>query len=604
MKSFILNPNPERLRVMKKIYIALAVAATALLVSCTREKSFDGMTPLNEGDIAFVIKNTETKSGVAAPTKATGVSLPVGTDDKGMGYFLEESVEELNPTPATKGAPAYTSNVGKIYSTMGVYATGTVNAEATFEVMDMYQHDKNDASLGDGWRYRHSYAGSAPWPDESTPVDFYFNIPASPTGVTEISRSGAEIGFKYASPATGEDQQDILFGKTSISKEDHDGYLPNGAPVTVYHALTGIRFRNGHVNDGETKTIITKVEFTNLKDNGSCVVNTSTGAVTWTGLGATLGSFYQEFENATYDKTLTDLTQNPDGTVGNANSDDDHKWNSDLNGTSWTAAASDHNLNDADGSLTFWLIPQTITEDATLKVTFRVKTADTPNGQEITHTISDFGAKLNGVQWKAGQLRTYTLEPKDIDVEIFDTMSGMKKSGLHVTNTGNVDEYVRMMIIGNWYGWLPSEDPATDEPTILVGYQHETGNEMVSAWYRENSTFSTGFDATFTGGKPSGTNKWIFGTGSYFYYPDAIGSGTTLDSATDALFQEYTLNPSWVPEIWIPVPEGGRRQAQGVHLIMECVIQAIGTKDSSGQPYADCWAAWSAATGETIAAKE
>ena len=182
-------------------------------------------------------------------------------------------------------------------------------------------------------------------------------------------------------------------------------------------------------------------------------------------------------------------------------------------------------------------------------------------------------------------------------------MNGMVKSGLHVTNTGNVDEYVRMMLIGNWYGWLPSEDPATDEPTILVGYQHQTGDEMVEAWYREDPTFSTGFDSSFTGGKPSGDNEWIFGTGSYFYYPDAIGASDKL-SATTALFPTYTLNSTWVPEIWIPVPEGGRRQAQGVHLIMECVIQAIGTKDASGQPYADCWAAWSAATGETIAAKE
>ena len=58
-----------------------------------------------------------------------------------------------------------------------------------------------------------------------------------------------------------------------------------------------------------------------------------------------------------------------------------------------------------------------------MEVTFRVKTGDTPDGQEITHEI-DFGKLLNedrdsNVEWKAGQLRTYTLKPLDVDVDIF-----------------------------------------------------------------------------------------------------------------------------------------------------------------------------------------
>ena len=148
-----------------------------------------------------------------------------------------------------------------------------------------------------------------------------------------------------------------------------------------------------------------------------------------------------------------------------------------------------------------------------------------------------------------------------------------------------------MMLIGNWYGWLPGEDPSKDEPSILVGYQHETGDEMVKAWYREDATFSTGFDDTFTGGRPSGDNVWVRGSGSYFYYPTAIGPGDKL-AQTTALFESYELKESWIPQIWIPDPDGGRKQAVGVHLVMECVIQAIGAKDANGDEYASCWDAW------------
>ena len=47
---------------MKKIIIFMAVLVAAVLVSCQKEQSFEGFTPLKEGDIAFVIQNASTKS--------------------------------------------------------------------------------------------------------------------------------------------------------------------------------------------------------------------------------------------------------------------------------------------------------------------------------------------------------------------------------------------------------------------------------------------------------------------------------------------------------------------------------------------------------------
>ena len=593
--------------------MAMAVIVAAMLFSCEREKDFNEMTPIGENGVAFTIGSVSTRSAEVANNAERGVTLPLGTDDAGNSYFLEEEIMELNPSPATKGAPAYTVNVGSLYTTMGVHADGNFG-DASFVVMDMYDHkgdpsDPNapvtanpDATKGDGWRYHHNYNGN-PWPaNKDEKVNFFLRMPAAANGVSNLSYANQKISFDYSSQANGALQQDILFSHTAISKNEHDGYLPNGAPVLMYHALTGVKFRSGSANNGETKTIITKVVLSGLNDRGIGMFDPSTKTVTWPAEDQrmVLGTFSLDYEN-----TAWSATANQDNTVS-YEKDTENPENNKF-GDSWYSAAADKNLNDEDGSLTFWLIPQTITKNVTLKVTFFVKTKNTPNGTEITHTIK-LGEVLENVQWKAGQLRTYTLDPKDVDVDIFDKMSDLTKQNLEVTNTGNVDEYVRVMLMGNWYGWLPDQDPTKVEPSILVGYKYENEAEatakggevddMVENWYFRHDTFGAGFDDTFKKGIPANGNEWIRGTGSYYYWPYVIGAGEKLSSSS-TLFKSYTLDESWIPTIWIPVG-GTRQQAKGVHLVFECAVQAIGAKKPDGSGNYTWQEAWSAATGETI----
>ena len=582
---------------MKKIYIAMAVIAAAMLSSCEKEKDFNELTPLGDNAIAFTINNTGTRSMEAISETAvqTGVSIEAGRARNGDAYFLEETIEELNPTLATRGTPAYTVNLGTLYSTMGVYADGF--GDNAFVLTDNAMHANPNS--GDGWRYHHNYDGS-PWPaSETEVVDFYLNMPSSPAGVSITDRSNKQITFDYSSPLTGAAQQDILFAQTSISKQQHDGYLPKGAPVMMYHALTGVKFRTGHLNDNPTKTIITKVVIKGLKSTGSA---TFTGSDFEWDVDETTADFSQEFKNQAWSAEA-----GVDGTV-TYTSGENNKF-----GDSWYAAAADKNLNDEDGSLTFWFIPQEIDENVTMEVTFRVKTKDTQDGEEITHEIA-FGEKLNegrtdNLVWKPGQLRTYTLKPYDVAVKIVDTMEGLKKSDLHVTNTGNVDEYVRMMVIGNWYGWETEEDMNSGkEPDIMVGYTtdgSDGSNVMVEPWFREDEVYGQYFDDSFKGGRPAaGRTDWVRGTGSYFYFTAKIGAGTTLDSATQALFKYYELPEDKIPEIFIPVATSNKRvPAWGVHLKMEIVVQAIGTTAPDGTVYETCWDAWSAATGDEIEVK-
>ena len=604
-----LNPNPERLKVMKKIYFAMAVLGTVALVSCEREKSFDELTPIGENGVAFTIGAVSTRSAEAVANVERGVTIPLGTDNEGNDFFLEETIEDLNPSPATKGAPAYTVNVGNLYSTMGVYAATGKFGDASFEVMDMYDHkgDPSDpkapvtanpeATKGDGWRYHHNYSAD-PWPtNKDEKVDFFLRMPAVATGVSNLKYDNQKITFNYSSQQDGAVQQDILFSHTSISKNEHNGYLPNGAPVLMYHALTGVKFRSGSANNGPTKTIITKVVLSGLNDRGIGTFDPSTNTFSWPAndQGMSLGSFSLGYENTAWSEAA-----NQDNTVSYEKDTENPKNNK--FGDSWYSAAADKNLNNEDGSLTFWLIPQTINKNVTLKVTFFVKTKNTPNGTEITHTIK-LGEKLENVEWKAGQLRTYTLDPKDVDVDIFDEMNDYTKNNLEVTNTGNVDEYVRVMLMGNWYGWLPDQDPSKVEPSILVGYTTPNINDytMVQNWYFRDDTFGDGFDDTFKKGVPANGNRWIRGTGSYYYWPDIIGAGEKLSSSS-TLFKSYKLEEEWIPEIWIPV--GSKREkAKGVHLVFECAVQAIGAKKPDGSGNYTWQEAWSAATGETIEAK-
>lgn len=625
---------------MKKTYIALAVLSLTALISCeNRELSFNQYSP-EDGEIVFHI------SRGSAATKSSENVAPVRgmTFDLGSGVFLEETITDLNNLsygPATKGTPGYTENFHALYDGFNatVFRKGETSAydsEARFEIVDeeslLYKHRyDNDLWAKEGlYFFLNAYYKNGSMAGVSSLTPHMKDEAAVTTGDNqhpEYKVGDISFNFDNSTLSTATSQSDLLFTSRPVSEAEYKKLISKdqGIDVLFHHALTGVKFRVGNDNTGTTKTVITKVEISGLYDKGLCVITpdpetdytdvqnnySSSTAVKWYNYGTTEGTFFQEFNNPTYvvdQDNPENNKKNPDGTVG----EDDYENGSYTFGPSWYSAASGNNLNDADGSQTFWFIPQSFknadnsVRNVTLKVTFRVKTPDTPNGTEITHTIKDFGAKLADadVEWKAGELRTYTLNPLDVDVEIFDTMSGLEKSGLHVTNTGNVKEYVRMIVIGNWYGWLSEESQENgEEPSILVGYTTETGNEMVKAWYNGDDTFGTGFDPSFTKGKPAAGSKWVEGTGGYYYYTDIIGPGDRLSSTT-SLFQSYKLNETWIPEIWIPSSEGGRIEAVGVHLIMECAIQAISALDSDGNEYKNCWTAWTTATGKTIAAKE
>lgn len=604
---------------MKKFNVAMAMLTIAALSSCQQEKNFEEVT-LGKDDFGFSIGGVATRSADESEAISTkGQEFKLGDS----GYILEETITELNVGPATKGTPVYTQNLTMIdeYKTFNAVAYikegDEYHADATFESMD----SQAEADGRNGWLYHHNYT-KATWPDATTDLYFFLRMPTAHLDTYakdfEYNSTTGAIEFDYTAPNTGSQQKDILFSSRTLNKTQYEtNYIKVGAPVTMYHALSGVKFRTGNNNEGTTKTIITRVRFKGLKDSGHCTVTPSSGSVVWSDVVSNGVVFTQDFENPTYSQT-------DDNTVDLSDSN-----NKLFNGTSLTEAAAENNLNAEDGSMTFWFVPQEIDENVTLEVTFCVKTPDTASsigGGMITHVIP-IGQTLknSNVEWKAGQLRTYTLEPKEVDVEIFDTMSGMEKSALHVTNTGNVDEYVRMLVLGNWYGWENETDyqaylngDLTKAPSILVGYKYKDEaaataaggnvNDMVDAWYRGGydhdgdktyedpyGTFDESFLLGDLGDRDGQRDDWADASGGY-YFTTKIGPGEGTLSGTKSLFESYEVTN--VPTIWIPSSDGSTRtEAVGVHLVMEIAIQAIAVpKDENGN---DIWwlQAWYNATG-------
>ena len=589
---------------MRKIRIIIPiVAAVAVSWSCSvQEEIGGGDARLTKDDIAFALKGNPTRANISSSDVQKEVTASI---DLGDGYYLKETVSSIEDmyagTPETRGIPIYSQNlVAQRSENISVSILKQAGTSPIFG-------PDNYALLDDSKLIWHkAYNGESPWDKAgSADEDLYFFVFSDPSNNASItsynatSEANMAVTFSYTSPTTGADQEDVIFTGKAESKNDYyPAHEKTGIPVTFNHALTAVKFNVGNDNTGSTKTVITGVKFTNLKKTGTCTVKPyATGnnpVVSWNNV-QTPGTFTQTFDNPTY--VPDDRENNPDGTVS-------FKESTDFTGTSFAGAGSEKNLNAADGSLTFFFIPQTIVggeNGVTLEVTFRVKTPDTPNGKEIKHLI-DFGTKFNNVEWKAGELRTYTLMPEDVDVEIFDRMVGLKKDNLHVTNTGNVPEWVRIMVIGNWYD---------SNGNILVGYKTDgsggpNDNEMATPWFREDPVYGQYFDESFIGGHPAaGRTDWVRGTGSYFYYTEKIGPGTQLTPDTNPIFQSYELPADKIPTIYIPSENSSTRvAATGVHLVMEVVIQAISTiNPETGAEFKDWKEAWSYATGKEIKEK-
>ena len=583
---------------MKRNYISLAATAAMVLLlsACEREKEINGYVP-GENELAFRIGSISTRSAAEAVQEETTV-IPFGNDGQGNQLFLEESMVDLN-APVTRGTPAYTENVWALYKSFAAYIPNSDDGTYSF---------KYDGTEGGSGYWTHAF-GKDPWKAfESDPLELYMRMPEDMTsnGVSNLAYADGETTFSYTSPSTAQEQQDILFAYDSVKDSDYE----TGRDITFYHALTGVKFANFFSNPeltNDTQTFITKVTITGLVSGGTCVItpNATENKVVWTP-GSSTGTFIQEY--GTSDEVDFATGSGSFGDKGNYPS-------------SFSSAGNNNNLNKSDGSLTFWFVPQELPSDATMTIEYKVVANKTSKEHTGSDTIK-LGELLSGVTWKAGQLRTYTLKAQYVEIDIVDEMDDDKyvKSNVIVTNNGNVWEYVRVNIIGNWMGNIQTADNVySDVNTILMGYTDDEkdpdGNyvnyTMTNPWndkdfdadgnwasylqelnYEAYGEFKDlpSMGTTSAGGTEK--NNWIRHD-KYYYFKTAIGPN---ESITKQLFTSYEVGPS--PEFWIADLWGTRRKAGNVHLEMDLAVQAIpAPTDAAGNITEDYETAWKNALG-------
>lgn len=115
---------------------------------------------------------------------------------------------------------------------------------------------------------------------------------------------------------------------------------------------------------------------------------------------------------------------------------------------------------------------------------------------------------------------TNIFTPTNVDVTVTDTVDGGVKRNVVITNTGNIDAYIRAKVVANW----------------------RLNGEIVGGW-TDDITYNT--------------SKWTADNG-FYYYADPVAPGAYTPVA---LFNSYepTQNP--------PVA--------GAQLVMDIIVQAV-----------------------------
>ena len=597
---------------MKKYLILAAIAAVgAVMSSCQREKDIE-ISEQKPGEVSLVLGGIETRSmEESAPIMVNHYDM--GTTETGEHLMFEETVTELgvltDNAPETRGTPVYTENVTSIYgnSFEGEIhgAGGRVAAPGTFEIFPL-SNGKN------AWRRE---LGFDPWEKAGGDVSFFLHMPATLTGAkyytAQYNNSAANgscitIG-QFNSPATAAEQQDVLLAVRNLDFETYkQEYKEGGAKVLFHHALTGVKFAIGNNTtregsrrpDGEVQTFITKVEIKGLADQGqlryqpyavsgsdeidaheddpSEFSSAADNCMLWSRLRSNNVVFSQEYS----EDDIVDFVSGSDQVGGP---------------DSFYNGGANRNLNKKDASLTFWFIPQEITASLVVDVTIKVWLGNEMQGEQVI--TLDLGKKIleqvaagrtTNQVWKAGQLRTFTLKPDLVDIEIHDKVSKFEKTDVDITNTGNVDAYIRAMIVANWWG------KAGNENAVAYGYTTSDHDAYVPMWKMNADASGDNYGGVFEG-LPG--DNWVLANDGYFYYKMKVAPGATIgeDNDADRLFQKYSLDTQAhpVPKIWYL--DGTMKQYENVSLKMEIPVQAIEAKEGTQ------WnTAWSAVLGYTV----
>lgn len=465
-------------KISKSLSFATLLTMLVGVAGCMEEKNDPGV--VNPGDsksLQFQVggaSQLDTKAGTHSSSRSRQVAKIALSEpnDPDQIYLIceEQSLDDyyFRNGKETKGAPVYTETFkfknistvpytteGSLFTDVKSYYSGCLQ-ESTLT----YAFDFNDPG----------------WPDGVTDMRFFFGAPVTIDGTgaaaydkdntdhgcygVTLNASANTISFYYKSPAAAADQTDILFTSKKVNRANYIANTPEY--ILFYHALAGVKFKSANAereakaatagNTMKVTTAIKSVKLYNVVSEGSCILTpqadgyTANDSNAATDTSANTGSVpkSKSCNNWTLGTATSEFMITEEGTVNN----EIYPETTGFEGAN-SSQLGQYNINKSDFSDTFFFIPQTTGTDTELEIVYTLSTDPTT---EITKKV-----KLPGQVWDAGYIYTYTLSANHVDVAIADNVvdSGDKvdriKKDLTIKNTGNVDAYMRVAVVGNWF---------------------------------------------------------------------------------------------------------------------------------------------------------
>lgn len=467
-------------------FVLAAMVAALVAAACVREMDVpdEPLPEPGESELSFLVKSGApvTRSEASLDALTYGGVIDMGMTGEGKPLRFVDSVTGIplpsSDTVSTKGTPATSENVKSLYGRFYAVAyDGTTPVSIGGESTLTFQYK----AISGKWT--HVFDNVSPFEGHES-LYFFAWMPLKPDG-TVFYPSAKTISFSYTVPDDPASQQDLLFAGTATTEAAYNDDRTQPFPVTFHHALCGLKFSIG--NDVNS-TVIKTVRLKNVVKSGSVVINPETPSVTWTP-GST---------KTTY--TLTD--------------------------PGVSEASGVKNLDDEDLSHTFWLIPQTLPDDAELEVTYAIA-----GGADKVVSVKVNEALGSPLTLTAGELHTFSLNPDEVNLTVTDDMASDKIEGIVIRNSGNVDAVLRAVIVANW---------------------RDASGDIVAPWDFEPTEFA---------GLP-GTG-WVLKSDGFYYTTDPVAAG----EEAPALFTSYT------PPVTPPVA--------GSHLVMDVAVQAVNTNPAT-----------------------
>lgn len=324
--------------------------AMVSLSSCD-DNTFEPAEP-TEKTIRFEVEKTGSgdwqsrSSANAGQGRELSPSLTLKSDEQTL-YLVPEITREVSSKKVSRSALTTGDNI----ASFGVFAAYRSNGQSLDELSPDYMYNLEITAAND-WKPSAEYL----WPGSGNlHISAYspFISTTSETGVTRLPAltDKGELTLQYVVPASVDNQIDLMAATARDASS-------SPCKLQFNHVLTSIKFETGAEMYPAT---IKKIEISGVADEGTLNLETTK----WSDLKG----------NATFSVNLDKELSVADGSQ---------------------YVAPNTPITDTDE--TFILLPQTLTDEATLSVTLQYQ------GKEST-----FSTSLEGVVWTAGTTVTYHL---------------------------------------------------------------------------------------------------------------------------------------------------------------------------------------------------